>query len=447
MKFYKTVFTIALPIIMQNFFSAFINMLDTIMVGQLGSIAISAVGLSNQIFFIMNIVIFGICSGGAIFIAQYWGKQDFSGLRKTLGIMILLSVTVSILFSFLAILFPEFCLRIYTKDQEVIKAGCAYLKRVGWCYIFIGLGYAWAHSSRSTEHVKLPMIASLVSVLLNCALNIIFIFGVTIQGVTIVQARGIIGAADATVIARFVEASILICVPFIKKYEVVGKFKEYFAWDKTFIEKYIKIALPVLLSETFWAIGFSLENSVLAHAGTAVIAAANIRSPIDDIIWTFFIGTGNAAAIIIGKKIGEKKYTEVKQFANRMARFMAISGGLISLLMIPISFLLPYFYKVEPEVIRMAQNMIYLYVLFYSFSAFDMCIIVGICRAGGDTTFSALIDIGFLWLISLPLAALGVGVFHWPYWLLIIILRFENVLKAICGFIRLRSGKWMRNVT
>lgn len=446
MNFYKTIFTVALPIVFQNFLTSFVNMLDTVMVGQLGALEIVAVGLGNQIFFVMSTVMFGVVSGGSIFIAQFWGKKDIKSLRQTMGITMTLSLSVSMIFTILALFFPELCFSIYTKDVEVIELGSRYLRFVSPSYLFFGISMAVSHAERSTEHVKLPMIATGISVIVNAVGNLIFIFGVEVFRVQLVPAFGVVGAAIATVFSRIVETLILIIVPVIKKYEIVGKIQDYFLADFGFIGKYARICLPVLINETLWGFGFSLQNSIFAHAGTEVIAAFNIRGTIDNLVWVFFIGTGNAAAILIGKKIGERNYDGAREFANKMAKFMALSAVGMSFLMIPLSFVLPYFFKVDSQIIRMATNMLYLVMFFYPFCAFNMCTIVGVCRSGGDTLFATIIDVGFMWVIALPLGFIGVTFFHWPYWILFLCVHTEDILKATSGFIRLKSGKWLHDL-
>ena len=213
MNFLKTLFVIALPIILQNFFSSFVNMLDTVMVGQLGSIDIAAVGLANQIFFVLNIVLFGTVSGGSIFMTQFWGKKDIQGIHRTMGITLIMSFFVSLVFFSVAFFFFFFCLSLYTKDYEVIKRGAEYLRCVAPSYFFFGIGFAFAHAERSIERVKIPMVATTTSVLINAVLNYFLIFGIKIGGNQIIPAMGIIGAAIATNIARFIEFLILIIIP------------------------------------------------------------------------------------------------------------------------------------------------------------------------------------------------------------------------------------------
>ena len=260
MGFLAQLFTIAVPMILQNFLTSFVNMLDTVMVGQLGATDIAAVGLGNQVFFVMNIMMFGICSGGSIFIAQYWGKKDLSGVHRTMGIMFSGSLVISLLFWLAATLVPEICLKIYSSDAEVIRRGSEYLRFVSPGYVFFGLSFAFGQGLRSTERVKLPMIATGVSVFVNCVLNYLLIFGVVVNGFQLFPRLGIKGAAIATVISRIVEFLIVVIVSYSKKYEAASRLSEYFRIQPGFLPHYIRIAIPVLINESLWGIGTSLQN-------------------------------------------------------------------------------------------------------------------------------------------------------------------------------------------
>lgn len=448
MNFISSLFTIALPIILQNFLSSFVNMLDTVMVGQLGSADIAAVGLGNQIFFVMNIMMFGISSGGSIFISQYWGKKDFDGIHRTMGIMLCFSFIISLLFFFAGTFFPENCLQIYSKDETVIKAGAEYLKAVAPSYLFHGIGFVFAHSCRSTEHVKLPMIATGISVCVNCFLNFVLIFGINIGGVNILPAMGIVGAAIATVIARIVEICILIIVPYAKKYEIATVLKKYFVLNqKEFFAKYLKIALPVLLNESLWGIGISLQSSIYGHAGTDIVVASNISGTISNLIWTFFIGCGNAAAIMIGKKIGEGLYEESKKLAKKLTLFMTLAAVVLSFLLIPLAFCIQFFFKIDDNVVFMARVFLFITTALYPLWAINMVMAVGVCRSGGDTIYALFMDVGFMWIVSLPLGFFAVNLRHLPFWAVFLCVHSEDFFKTIMGLLRLKSGKWLHDLT
>lgn len=447
MDFLSALFKIALPIILQNLLSSFVNMLDTIMIGQFGSTDIAAVGLGNQIFFVMSIMMFGICSGGSIFITQFWGKKDMDGVHRSTGITLCACFIIALLFTTAGAFFPEFLLGLYTKDPAVIERGKIYLRTVSPCYIFTGISIAFGNALRSTERPKIPMIATMISVCVNTSLNYLLIFGLNLNGHTIIPRLEIQGAAIATVISRIIEMTVCLALPYIRKYEVAASPKRLFRYQSGFIPRYIKIALPVLINESLWGIGISVQNSIYGHAGTTVLAAISITGTISGLLWTFFIGCGNASAILIGKKIGESLYDEAKKLANRLTAFMTLSACVIGLFLIPLAFLLKFLFKVEPEVLHMAQVFLFITVLMYPLYSINMVTVVGVCRSGGDTLFALLIDVGFMWFISLPLGFLAVKLWHLPFWGIFLCVASENPIKCALGLIRLKTGKWLHDVT
>jgi len=447
MGFFSSLFKIALPIILQNFLSSFVNMLDTIMVGQLGAVDIAAVGLANQLFFVMQVMMFGVVSGGSIFITQYWGKKDLDGVHRTVGITLAFSTIVSLIFTFAALVFPEACLRIYSSDIEVITRGAVYLRFVAPSYIFTGFAFAFSNGCRSTEHVRLPMVVTAISVIINGIMNYLLIFGLKFGSQVVIAPHGIVGAAVATDIARIVECALIIIIPYIRKYEFTTSLAGYFRRQPGFLGRFLKIVVPVLLNESLWGIGASLQSSIFGHAGTDVVAAFNITNTTSNLIWTFFMGCGNATAIILGKMIGEQKFDEARHLAKKFAAFLGASGAALGLLLIPMAFVIPLFYNVDPQVIRIAQIFMYLTVLIYPLNAMNMFYAVGLCRSGGDTIYSLIMDTGFMWTISIPLGFVAVLFLHLPFWAVFLCVHTEDILKWILGFLRLQSGKWLHDVT
>ena len=441
--FYKTLFSIAVPIILQNLLQTFVNMMDTIMVGRLGFVEIASVGLGNQIFFMLNMVIFGVSSGCSIFIAQFWGAEDFKGIRKTFGIMLLVCSVVSIIFFTAGSLIPDKLIGLYSNDEIVIREGGRYLRLVSLCYPLMAVSFSFQMAFRSTEHVVLPMVTTAISFVLNVGLNALLIFGFAPLGI---PRMGISGAALATVISRAVEMIVTIAVGKILKFEVFGSFKELSGFDKIFIKKLFVVALPVLLSETLWGLGITTQNSIFAHSGTDSFAAFSIMNTVSQLTWVFFIGMGLASSVILGKKIGANEEDAARAFAFRFSWFMPLMGAIIGLLLFPISRLLPLIFNVSPEIIDITQSMLYVLIVMYPFRAFNMLIIVGICRSGGDTVFATIIDNGWMWLLAIPLGCLATFVWHCPAWVILFCLESEQVLKTACGLLRVKSGKWLHNV-
>lgn len=438
---FKSLFVIALPIILQNLMQSTVNMLDTLMVGQLGSVEIAAVGLGNQIYMLLNMVLFGISSGGAIFIAQFWGKKENSGIWKMEGVMFSFSMVIALIFTFASVFFPKFLIGLYSKDFHVIEIGARYLRIVAFSFPFFAMSFAFSMALRSTEHVKLPMVATMISLVLNAILNYLLIFGIGFF-----PSLGIVGAAIATCISRIVECFILFIVAYSKKYEVASSVKNLFSFTLFEVRKFIKIAFPVIINEAIWGLGTSMHSLIMGRTSTEAISAFNITGTISQITWVFFIGVGNAAGIIIGKKIGEGNETEARKYANTLSWFMPVMAIFIGLLLIPISKFLPFMFNVEANILVQAKMMLMILMCCYPLNAFNMCWVVGICRAGGDTVFAAIIDVCFMWIIAIPLAACVAYFTNVQPYIIYICLLSEQIFKAIVGFYRIKSGKWLHNV-
>ena len=438
---FKSLFVIALPIILQNLMQSTVNMLDTLMVGQLGSVEIASVGLGNQIYMLLNMVLFGISSGGAIFIAQFWGKKENSGIWKMEGVMFSFSIVIALIFTFASVFFPKFLIGLYSKDFHVIEIGARYLRIVAFSFPFFAMSFAFSMALRSTEHVKLPMVATMISLVLNAILNYLLIFGIGFF-----PSLGIVGAAIATCISRIVECFILFIVAYSKKYEVASSVKNLFSFTFFEIRKFIKIAFPVIINEAIWGLGTSMHSLIMGRTSTEAISAFNITGTISQITWVFFIGVGNAAGIIIGKKIGEGNETEARKYANTLSWFMPVMAIFIGLLLIPISKFLPFMFNVEANILVQAKMMLMILMCCYPLNAFNMCWVVGICRAGGDTVFAAIIDVCFMWIIAIPLAACVAYFTNVQPYIIYICLLSEQIFKAIVGFYRIKSGKWLHNV-
>lgn len=441
-KLFVNLFAIAVPIILQNLTQSFINMLDTIMVGRLGEIEIAAVGLGNQIYFMMTMILFGIASGGAIFIAQFWGKKDIAGIRKTLGFSLTVAAAIGILFMLGALFIPETLISLYSSDQAVIHYGGAYLRAVGISYPITAVSFVYAQALRSTEKVRLPMMATVAALIANGILNYLFIFGIGPF-----PALGVVGAAVGTVVARIIELLILITESYRRKYPAAGSISELMSFNGYLIRRYIIIAAPVIINETLWGGGVTTQNSIFAHAGTDAIAAFNITNTISQLTWVFFIGCGNAAAIVIGKRIGEHNNTAALKSANTFALYMPLFACLLALLLLPLSRLLPVLFKVSPYIIMQATAMLYVLMATYPFKAFNMCMVVGVCRSGGDTVFAAFCDVAAMWLVAIPLGAFAAFHLHAVPWIIYCCVLCDEFIKAGFGYWRLRSRKWLHNVT
>ncbi|MDR2158819.1 MAG: MATE family efflux transporter [Treponema sp.] len=440
-QFYRNLFAIAVPVMLQNLINAFVNMVDTVMVGRLGTVEIAAVGLGNQVVFLYTLILFGIVSGGSIFTAQFWGKRDLGGIRKNTGFCLLLNLLTALIFSAGAVFFPKGIIGIYSRDPLVIASGALYLKTLAPAFIPFAVSQVFVLTLRSTGEVKIPMVTTVIALLVNMVLNYLLIFGAGP-----VPPMGVAGAAAATVAARVVELLILLFLTYRGRYAPAGSLRELLAFNGSFVRHFFRICIPVILNEFVWSLGITVQNIIFARTHTGAIAAFNITNTVSQLTWVLFIGLGNGVAVLIGNRIGEGKEAAARDYAARIVRFAPLLAMGTALILIPLSLLLPLIFNVGGDVLKSTGQMFIILALSYPFRAFNMSMVVGICRAGGDTVFCAVYDVIFMWAVALPLAAAASFLLHAPVRVIYLCVTLEEPFKVILGLWRYRSGKWLHNV-
>jgi putative MATE family efflux protein len=440
--FYQKTFKIAIPIIVQNLILSSLNLVDNIIIGRLNVTAIASVGLSNQYFFLLNLLLFGITSGASIFTAQYWGNKDVPNIKRVLGICLITGGTAALLFSITGFLIPEKILNIYTNDKNVIAMGSQYLRIMVFSYVITSITYSYSFTLRSTGNVKAPMFVSMIALSINTFLNYSLVYGYFSF-----PKMGIRGSAIGTVIARTVEVILMLAVVYAKKYPVAASLKEMTDISLTFIKRFFRTTAPVIFNEAAWALGVSIYPVVYAHMGTDVIASTNISSTIERIIWVIFMGFGHAGAVMIGNKIGENQPKEAYAYAKRFIILGPGAAMITGVFVALFAGLLLSAYNISPLVHQYAQRNLYVFSCFLWIRAFNFTSIIGILRSGGDTKFSLLIDLGGVWLIGVPMSLLAGYVLHLPVYFVYALVSTEEIYKMILGIPRIISRKWINNLT
>ncbi|MBM7871766.1 putative MATE family efflux protein [Clostridium pascui] len=440
-KFYKTSLKLALPIATQNLILSSLNLVDTIMIGRLGETAIASVGLANQYFFLLNLLLFGVVSGSSIFTAQYWGNRDLPNIKRILGLCLCAGIFTSILFTLGGLVFPKQILSIFSKDIEVINLGSTYLKIAVLSYTITSITFAYSFVLRSTGNVKLPMFVSTIALGTNTILNYMFIFGNFGA-----PSLGVPGAALATLIARLVEVLLLLSIVYKTRSPIGGTIKEMLDLPSELIRKFFKVTTPVILNESVWALGATMYAVVYARMGTEVIASTNIVSTIERIALVIFWGFGNAAAVIIGNKIGSGNEDEAFMDAIRFITLnpiLAMLAGIVIFLGSP--FLLSA-YNVSPIVHEYSRNILKVLSFCLWVKVFNYTNIVGILRSGGDTKYCLLLDVGGMWLVGVPLVCFAGLYLKLPIHYVYIFVYTEEVFKFLVGLPRIASKKWINNL-
>ena len=440
--FLRTLATLMIPMVAQNLISLAAQMMDSLMLGKLGQIELSASSLANQPFFIFNLLIFGMASGSSVLNAQFWGKGDVRSVKIVISICLKVALTVSILLSAAVMIFPETVMRIYTNDPEIIAAGVSYLRIIGWCYIFYGLSGTLLTTVRSVGIVRIAVVDSVFSLVCNITLNYILIFGHL--GF---PAMGIRGAAIATVITRIGDAVLVLSyILFIDK-KLRIKVRDILDFDNALLKNYLKNGLPVAFNEVFWSVGVSIQSMVLGRLGADVVSASQIASIVQQFSTVLIFGVANAAAIIIGNDIGAGKM-EQAQLRVKWFRIMAVvlgifAAGLVLLIARPVV----SFYNIPEETKELAVQMMRILALMVFFISQTGIGVVGLLRGGGDPRFALFVDLAGLWLFATPAAILSAFVFHAPVLVVYLCTRMDEPIKMLMIAWRMRNNNWMKDVT
>ncbi len=441
-RFFTDLFRIAIPIALQNLVASSVNMLDTIMVGRLGAVELAAVGLGNQVFFLLLLLLFGIGSGSGVFTSQYWGARDQAGIRRTAGMALALGLSASLVFTAASLAAPRAILGLYSRDPAVLDAGAVYLRIAALSYPALAASFIFSMALRGVERVRLPLAATVISLSANAFLNWVLIFG-TLG----FPALGVRGAAIATVVSRWMEAAIVLVVTYAKKYPPAGSLRELTDWTRPYVRRFTGIVLPVVFNEAAWALGITFYNGIFARISTEAIAAFNIQSTISQLSMVLFMGTANASAVMLGKRIGEGNREGAYDWAGRFAVLGPVLGTAIGILLLPTIPALPILFRLEPGVLFQAGAMVCCLAAVFPIKVFNLHIVVGVCRSGGDTRFAAFFDIFGVWLVGVPLAALGAFAWNLSPWAVFLLLCMDEAAKFGLGLWRLRSRKWLRDVT
>lgn len=441
-EFFSRLMHLALPIMLQNLLVNSVSFVDTLMIGLVGETALAAVGLANQMFFLITLFFFGVSSGAAIFIAQYWGAGDRSSMHRIMGIALATSLLGALLSALFSLFFPEMIMHIFTDDPIVVAKGSEYLKIVALSYLFTAIVMIFSTSLRVTGDAKTPLYISALSMTLNVVLNYVLILGKF--GFPRMEVQG---AALATAIARGVEVVLIIGVIYKKNRPVAAPLRELISFDRIMVKRYFFICTPVILNEMFWSLGMTAYKVAFARMGTDVIASVNVTEAIQGLFFVALMGISNASAIMIGTRIGENRLTTAKNYATRLLFIGILTGTMLGVALIALSAWLPLPFNLTPPVARMTTLSLIIMGILLPIKAYNMILVVGVLRSGGDTRFSMFTELAGVWLIGVPCAFLGALVFQMPIYFVYLFVGLEEIFKFFVGMIRIKSGKWINRLT
>lgn len=445
--FWKTALKLAVPVALQNMLTSSFTLADTLLVSQLGDVALSSVGMVGQWGWLMTMILFGFASGATVFVSQFWGIKDIKRIRKTTGIALVSVLAVSGVFTVIGLTLPTYVIRMFNSDPQIIAEGTKYLTVVAYSYIAVAIMNVLSAVLRSVEKVKLPMYISAFTTLLNIFLDYCMIFGKF--GFA---EMGVRGAALATTVSAWLGVALIVLISLIEKNILIARFSETFSFSFAQFKEFYKKALPVVFNEGMWGAGNFVFNLIFANMGYEYFAALTIIRSFENIAFAFFIGLGNACSVMIGKSVGkgkiERGITDSKRFTILVPLASVFVGILILIFRRQLIGIFNMGSSISDLTLNTAMIIMTIYAVEMPIRNIQYLQIVGIFRSGGDTVTGVKFDLSTLWMMSLPATLIAVYIIKVPFVVAFAVMYiFDDYPKTVLCLRYYRSLKWLKPVT
>ena len=435
----KEIVRLALPIALQQFMTALVGACDAIMLGKLSQDAMSAVSLATQVTFVFNLFMFAFMAGENMFVAQYYGKGDYTGISQVFSLVTKICGCIAVVFLIGTLFFPEQLMRILTNEETLIVLGSEYLRVIGISYVFSGIAQIFLAIMKNCGAVNMSTLINGVMVILNIALNAVFIFG--LSGF---PKMGIKGAALATVLATVVQflwsVGYVLCRIRAVKFSLRSCEKKLFGrfWQK---------AVPLLINNLAWGIGFSMYAVIMGHLETDAVAANGIANISKNLVVCFCLGLGNAGSIIVGNRLGADRLQEAKEVGGTLTRTAIIAGIVSGLVLMALSPFITKMVDLTPTARGYLQKMLLISSYYIAGKSVNCMTIGGIFAAGGDSKFGMLCDSVTLWCITVPLGCICAFILKLPVMVVYFVLNLDEIIKLPVVYKHYKKYKWIKNLT
>ncbi len=446
--FWRSVLTLAIPMAIQNLLTSSFTLIDTLMVGQLGDVSLAAVGMAGQWSWLLNLVLFGIGSGAAVFFAQYFGDRNKTGFLHTYGVSLAIGLSASALFMIVGFFLPDKIIRVFNRDPAVVSAGVSYLKIAVFSYPAVMVNMIANIVLRSTERVRVPMVVALFTTVFNAFLDYGLIFGAF--GL---PELGIRGAAIATVISAWSGPVIIFIVTAFMQDEIFfAPVQQIFGFRFHFVKEFSARAVPVILNETLWGLGTVVYNIIFGNLGYEYTAAVSILRTFEGLAFAFVVGINNAACVMIGQNIGSG---DVREGIVKSTRFMfivplmgLIMGAFVAVFRDAFIGIFNMGGAITEKTLQAARGILLVYALELFVRNLPYVAIVGVFRSGGDTKTGMKYDLLCLWVLSIPMTLLAAFVLKLPF-VLVFACSYvcEDYLKSVLCIRYFKTKKWIKPVT
>ena len=442
-EYYRKLMLIGIPVLFQNLVGMCLNLLDTLMIGRLGEEELAAVGAANQVYFIFTVALFGLFSGMAVFTAQYFGAQDRAGIHKMVGICYMLGVLSAVTVVIVTDLLAENIIGLFSKDDSVIAYGASYLRIVNKAYPFSAMSFAISYNCRAIQELKAPTVVNAVAIGINAVLNLLLIFG--LMGF---PKLGVQGAAIATLIARITEFIAMLAIVYCHKdHYLKAGLKELFGFDRELFFRVMKTALPVVLTESSWAVTMSLTFAAFGRLGTSALAVSQIANVVCDLLQSVFFGVGNASAMMIGEKLGQRNPDVAYEYGRRSIKVTCVLIVIMTLIMLTLSRPIAMIYAFEEPTNTLLVKTLMAVAFTIGPKMLGYIYICGIFRAGGDTIYCMIIELIATWCLQVTMAFFAVLVLHVSLPVAFILVEIGDLFRIVTNIPHFRSRKWIHIVT
>ena len=439
--FYIRLTRLAAPIAFQSLMLSLVAACDALMLGQVAQEQMTAVSLATQIQFVQNMFLMAVTAAGSILGAQYWGKGDRRTMQSIFHLMLRFAGLLCVLFWAACEFIPGALMRVFAGDAVLIGIGSGYLRVAGWSYLITGISQCYMTMMKVTDHVSPSAWISSCAVVLNIALNAVFIFG--LLGAPAMQAAG---AALATTVSRVIELALCLLVSSGAGY-IRPSLRGLFTGTRQLTADFIRQCLPLLGGGLLWGVGFTSYTAIMGHMGLDAAAANSVAAVVRDLICCACNGIGSAAGIMVGNELGAGYLERGKACGIRLMKLSYVLGIVSTAVVLAVTPLIVRMVILTETAHGYLTGMMCIMAVYMIGRCVNTVTINGVLDGGGDTLFDMYSLAVCMWGIAIPLALLGAFVFHWPVLLVYACTCLDEVGKIPWVMLRFRKYKWVRNLT
>ena len=439
--FYRQMFKLAIPIIIQNLLSAAVNSSDVIMLNYVGQSAISAVSLAANYSNILFMVYYGLGTGASLLCAQYFGKKNMQAIHAVEGIALRFSLAISALVALAAFTIPQRMLLLFTSDQELIAIGSSYIRIMGITYLCWGVTEIYLAILRSIGRVTISMALNMLAFGLNILLNAVFIFG--LFGA---PKLGVTGVAIATASSRLIQLIACVIVSLLSK-DVKLNPIYMFIRSKTLLNDFIHLSVPALGNDLSWSVAFSMYSVILGHLGTEAVAANSLVTVVRNVGSVFCFAIASAGTILLGRVMGQGELEKSKSYASGMLKMTVVAGAVGGVIVLAVTPFVLRFASLNDTAMHYLKYMLLINSYYIMGSAVNTALIAGVFRAGGDTKFGLICDTIDMWVYAVPLGFFAAFVVKLPVLWVYFLLCTDEFVKWPWVIRHYRKGEWAKNIT